>query len=243
MSLDQVKPVLDILELFASPCGFEFHPFLVGWYNDTVQEKFRLDYPQDALAVCIVSKPCFFEKTFVPYLTSRGDDIQPDKDPLDQCIAAKFSEIRTSLSEYAVDVIHDFELHDNVRRPKVLVQTAGHVSGAAFYYQKSHVVDQPWGEKRVYGVSIHPTYGGWFGFRGTLLFRDLVVPSLTRVEPVDILKNEEKITLLENFNYHWRNWAYRDIIPVAEKYSELQKRYFEMKPSERGEIIKEIQGL
>lgn len=45
-----------------------------------------------------------------------------------------------------VDVRYDYELLPS-RKPKFLAQTAAHVSGAAFYYQKSDVIDQPWDEK------------------------------------------------------------------------------------------------
>lgn len=48
--------------------------------------------------------------------------------------------------EGEAETIHDFEMHPN-RRPKVLVQTAGHVAGAAYYYQASDVKGNPWGDK------------------------------------------------------------------------------------------------
>ena len=44
--------------------------------------------------------------------------------------------------------MHDFEL-THTRRPKVLVQTAGHVAGGAYYYQKSDVINEEWGPKKV----------------------------------------------------------------------------------------------
>lgn len=47
-----------------------------------------------------------------------------------------------------IECIHDFEMDHN-RRPKVLVQTAGHVAGAARYYQRSDVTDDPWGPNQV----------------------------------------------------------------------------------------------
>lgn len=47
-----------------------------------------------------------------------------------------------------IEAVHDFELLPS-RRPKVLVQTAGHVSGAAYYYQRKDVVPDPWDEKTV----------------------------------------------------------------------------------------------
>lgn len=47
-----------------------------------------------------------------------------------------------------VESIHDFELLPS-RRPKILVQTAGHVSGAAFYYQRKDLDPDPWEKKQV----------------------------------------------------------------------------------------------
>ena len=44
--------------------------------------------------------------------------------------------------------IHDYELHPN-HRPKVLVQTAGHVAGAVNFIQRSHLKSDPWPKDRV----------------------------------------------------------------------------------------------
>ena len=52
------------------------------------------------------------------------------------------------LPENDVEIIQDFELHPKTRRPKLLVQTAGHVSGAAYYYQRTDVCKDPWPEKK-----------------------------------------------------------------------------------------------
>ena len=43
--------------------------------------------------------------------------------------------------------LQDFELLPT-RRPKILVQTAGHVAGAAYYYQLSDVENPPWRARR-----------------------------------------------------------------------------------------------
>lgn len=46
----------------------------------------------------------------------------------------------------SVDVSYDYEMLPS-RRPKFLAQTAAHVSGAAYYYQKSDILSPPWGDK------------------------------------------------------------------------------------------------
>lgn len=234
-----IKSVHDILDLYSEKFGLEFHPFLMEWYNEVVNERFHLEYPADTYAICITSTPSFFEKSLVPYLSEVNAELS--RDPLDQCVTAKIKKITDQLSEYNVETLHDYELHDHIRRPKLLVQSAGHVSGAAYYYQKIDVEDQPWEERKIYGVSVHPKYGGWFAFRGTMIFKDLLVPTLEKKKVVDKLTNEQKISLLEKFNYHWQDWSYRDVFPVEEKYSDLQKKYFDTKPADRFKLVEEIQ--
>lgn len=46
-------------------------------------------------------------------------------------------------------MMHDFEMRPGTRRPKILVQTAGHVSGAAYFYQKDDIVNPPWDPQQV----------------------------------------------------------------------------------------------
>ncbi len=58
------------------------------------------------------------------------------RDPLDECMISSFSQITSQLVNNfgPVEALHDFELAPN-RRPKILVQTAGHVSGAVRFYR------------------------------------------------------------------------------------------------------------
>ena len=42
-------------------------------------------------------------------------------------------------SDNEVDVYYDYELTPGTRRPRILVQTAGHVAGAAYFYQQSNI--------------------------------------------------------------------------------------------------------
>ena len=48
-----------------------------------------------------------------------------------------------------VESYHDFDL-THTRRPKVLVQTAGHVAGAVYYYQRSDVENKKWKPDKVW---------------------------------------------------------------------------------------------
>lgn len=228
------------LQKIGEPIGLEFHPFCVGWYNQYLQNKtFALPYPIDTLAFCVISTPKFFESFFLSHM--RSVNLQEcSQDPFDKCFASVFGNIKEhfrSSDSYEIDVIHDYEV-DTRRRPKLLVQTAGHVSGAAYYYQRKDVPDDPWGDRKIYGVSCHPKLGGWFGFRGGLIFKGLEYPLLDMKAPPDVLSREQKIEFLEGYNFHWQEWTFRDVLDTsADKYSQLQKTYFQTKPCERFELL------
>ena len=157
------------------------------------------------------------------------------RDPLDDCTAFWFEKVvQEFASELQIEVLYDFLVAPS-RRPLIIVQTSGHVSGQSFYYQRKDLIEDPWPrDKAIYGVSVHPTYGGWFAFRGVLIFVDMRVPNLERVEPPDVVPtNEKRVELLEKFNFHWKEWTFRDIIPVDVCYSDEMKKYLELPPGPR----------
>ena len=92
-------------------------------------------------------------------------------------------------------------------------------------------------------MSIHPKFGGWFALRGVIIFKTVQQPGLPHREPEDCVQSrEDRIKLLEGFNFHWKDWAYRDIVPAQEKYSEEQQKYFETLPKDRKDIIEQIKA-
>lgn len=219
--------------------GFETYPFLIGWYNQNVEKPFVLPYEDDTLAFVVISTPAMFDKAFKPFICRQSCDEQ--RDPIDECMIHYFNRIKEAFPDEEVDTMHDFEM-TATRRPKVLVQTAGHVAGAAHYYQRKDVADDPWEpQQKICGVSVHPKYGGWFALRGVAVFKSIRQPTLPCVSPVDCVPGrEDRIKLLEKFNFHWKDWTYRDIVQVEEKYSQEQMKYFETMPKDRKDIVEEI---
>ncbi|XP_048394902.1 cyanocobalamin reductase / alkylcobalamin dealkylase [Stegostoma tigrinum] len=223
------------LSEWLGPLGFQCAPFKIAWYNAFVQPSFHLQYQDDTLAFVVLSTPQMFEKAFKPYI---ADMLWATvRDPIDECVVHYFTLLKKNFSDHRIETIHDFEMFPN-RKPKILVQTAAHVAGAAYYYQMKDVQQNPWGEKKMTGVCIHPRYGGWFAIRGVLIFPDVQDQALEQKLPVDCVStNEKKIQLLERFNFHWQDWTYRDIIDVEERYSEEQKQYFATPPAERFKLL------
>ncbi|XP_019356941.1 PREDICTED: methylmalonic aciduria and homocystinuria type C protein [Gavialis gangeticus] len=215
--------------------GFELHPLQVGWYNTVLQPSFHLAYPDNTLAFVVLSTPSMFDKAFKPFVNKQL--LKRIRDPVDQCISHHLSLVKEHFPDEKVHIIYDYEMLPN-RKPKFLAQTAAHVSGAAYYYQRKDVKCDPWGDKKIYGVCIHPQYGGWFAIRAILIFPEIQVPFLEQYAPIDCVTTEEKrIQLLEKFNFHWQDWSYRDIIEVKERYSEEQKTYFATPPAERFKLL------
>ncbi|NXD61636.1 MMAC protein, partial [Eolophus roseicapillus] len=207
----------------------------VGWYNAVVQPAFHLFFFDDTLAFVVLSTPSMFEKVFFSFVNK--ERLKIIRDPVDQCVSHHLSCLKEKFPDQTVDIMLDYELLPN-RKPKFLAQTAAHVAGAAYYYQRKDVKLDPWGKKKIFGVCIHPRYGGWFAIRGLLLFPDIQVPFLEQCAPVDCVSTEEqRIELLEQFNFHWQDTRYRDIIEVKERYSEEQKAYFATPPAERFKLL------
>merc|ERR550539_505365 len=174
-----------------------------------------------------------FEKAFLPYLNQERDPKKnfEIKDPLDRCMKETFHRLSKSYSdEYDIVHMHDFEISPINKRPKVLVQTAGHVSGAVRFYQKCDLTEEAVDKivddqsqvntlhqlksSKVFPVCVHPKYGGWFALRGILLFKNVRLSDsfLKQKDPPVILKTQSDIaTLLYLFNDHWRDWRYRDV--------------------------------
>ncbi|XP_038165018.1 cyanocobalamin reductase / alkylcobalamin dealkylase isoform X1 [Cyprinodon tularosa] len=233
-----VQGVIEPLNSCLTKLGFEVYPLKVGWYNSVLSPSFHLPYHDETLAVVVLSTPAMFDQAFLPFLEQRG--VQRPSDPIDQCVqhcvSTAVQRVREETSpELKVDVRYDYELLPS-RKPKFLAQTAAHVSGAAFYYQQSVVTDQPWaGKQKMFGVCIHPRLGGWFAIRALLVFEGVTVGSeLVQPAPPDCVPSrEDRIKLLEAFNFHWQDWSYRDIIPSEQIYSERQKEYFSTPPAQR----------
>ncbi|XP_020638971.2 cyanocobalamin reductase / alkylcobalamin dealkylase isoform X1 [Pogona vitticeps] len=237
----RVVQLEDKIRDYLGDLGFEIYPFKVGWYNEAVPPAFHLPYSENTLAFVVLSIPAMFDKAFKPFL--RNQLLKKIQDPVDQCVSYHLSVVRQNLADEQMEIMYDYEMLPN-RKPKFLAQTAAHVAGAAYYYQRKNVQKDPWGTKKIYGVCVHPHYGGWFAIRALLLFPDVEVPFLLQTNPIDcVTTEEERIELLEKFNFHWRDWSYRDVTEVKEKYSEEQKTYFATPPAERLKLLKLLGGF
>ena len=98
--------------------------------------------------------------------------------------------------------------------------------------------------QKLFGVSIHPDYGGWFAFRSVLVLPDRTLPQeLHMTGPPDIVPDSDKLRLLEMFNYSWMTGEYRDIIDPKSRYSQAQIEYFTTPPKDRQPLIEKLMQM
>lgn len=92
----------------------------------------------------------------------------------------------------------------------------------------------------MFGVCIHPRLGGWFAIRALLVLKGVEVGEiLQQFDPPDCVHSQEaRIKLLNEFNLHWKDWTYRDIISTEDRYSDQQKEYFITPPAQRGALLR-----
>ena len=237
-----MEDVQEIIDTFCSNKGLEASPYKLKWYNSALtNDKFRMDFaPEDSLAFVIISQPCMFEKAFLPYIKDHWEDILNNtiQDPLDQCMKHTFECLKQELThlDHDLKAFHDFELGPASRRPKILVQTAAHVSGAVRFYQKvdaNPAMLQEEENGKVFPVCLHPKFGGWFAIRGAFIFPNIPAPQdLIMKNPPEILQSPDEVSdLLNLYNLHWRDNRFRNCGGnIEEQYSASQQTYFSLKP-------------
>uniref|UniRef100_A0A8C4NIU0 Cyanocobalamin reductase / alkylcobalamin dealkylase n=1 Tax=Eptatretus burgeri TaxID=7764 RepID=A0A8C4NIU0_EPTBU len=200
--------VLQSLRQQLSPLGFECYPFQVSWYNEQVVSAFHLQQPPGSLAVLVLSTPAMYDRAFLPFLEGLKERMEaPPRDPVDSCVAFYLDQAAKAVcGGDPWIVLHDYDIEPVSRRPCILVQTVAHVAGAAFYYQRRDLLEDPWSDStKIYGVCMHPHYGGWFALRGAILFPSTDATSLTRQPAPDCVPSQrDRVLLLEKFNFHWQ---------------------------------------
>ncbi|KHN82462.1 MMACHC-like protein [Toxocara canis] len=245
------KVLSDLCELLPETDGFECHRFKVGSYNKLVAADFQLPFAEDVMAVVVLNTPSFFETTFKRWLQSQatgGKGLNElierfGANPMQAYFLEKFERVKRDLLPVKAHVIQDFDFTKS-RIPKVLLTTCGMVSGAAYFYRPSenapYIIDPVTHvQKRRMGLSLHPKFGGHFGFRAVYIFPEIHLPAefKERTAPMVLKTAEKHKEALNLFNYHWKDGRFRDCGDPVERYSDLQLKFFSTPPMARWQLI------
>ncbi|CAI5442007.1 unnamed protein product [Caenorhabditis angaria] len=238
--------------------GFESHMFKIGSYNSSVSDLFTLPFPESTMALLILSTPDMFDVAFRKWIVNKTqeeysgnfDEMTEElSSPIQMFLEDRLENLKDKLelAEHRHEILHDYSLTPQ-RRPRILMQTCGHVAGAAYYYQPRHFADceENWPlpgkmgpNLKFIGLSLHPVYGGHFAFRSVLIFPDVQIPEYVEEEPKPILTAKEEVReALEKFNYNWKDSGFRDFGCPTHRYSATQMEFFGRPVSERWEVLR-----
>ncbi|EYC08440.1 hypothetical protein Y032_0066g3765 [Ancylostoma ceylanicum] len=148
--------------------GFESHLFTIGEYNKVVGEPFKLPHDPDSAAILIISTPNMFDVSFKRWFLMKCKELgsveavaENVSSPIQEFLEYRLEPLCRKFDALSVEyeLLHDYSLWAN-RKPKILMQTCGHVSGAAFFYQPFQVGGEGWppylpkGKKKIDGLRV-----------------------------------------------------------------------------------------
>ncbi|KJH49183.1 hypothetical protein DICVIV_04684 [Dictyocaulus viviparus] len=227
-------------------------PLQIGDYNDAVDKNFKLPYENDVTGVLVLSTPDMFDISFQGWVLMKYEEFgsfealsENVSSPIEEFLRSRMTPLCEKLNELGIEyeLVYDHSLSPN-RKPRILMQTCGHVAGAAYYYQPSHVSSEDWsplssGNKKLMGLSLHPVYGGHFAFRSAFIFPQIHLVDFYAPKPLSILHSQAEIRdALESFNYNWKESHFRDFGAPIKRYSATQMEYFGKPVADRWSVLK-----
>lgn len=256
----EVEALAGSLRSWCRPLQLEVTPpFLVGWYNDKRTEKGEgmnlIEAPRDTVAFAIYSVP-----GYVDVITEHFARSKPETKLVDSATDEILSWLRLPPDVDALVVNTD------VGPPYYHVQTVGAVCGIDEHIEaedlqeagddewREELMDQlgetrdaltwgtdPVGRRKIFGVNVHPVYGGWYAYRALVILRGVSVPGLTPPAPLEFLEHSKKRLILAEYNLQHAMCLWRDLTedhPPARRYCPDEYLFFtETSPDKRRRFL------
>mmetsp|Transcript_53983 Transcript_53983/g.126016 ORF Transcript_53983/g.126016 Transcript_53983/m.126016 type:complete len:293 (+) Transcript_53983:25-903(+) len=234
------------------------HPFLIGWYNqaraDTADGTQRIEGPDDAVAYAIYSVPGYLDVVLDHFARER-----PARGYVDGATDAILEQLRKS-----IPATLDAEVVNTDQGPPYYhVQTIGAVCAEDEHIEAKDVGDGAWEEelsdrleetrdpkmwgtesgmlRKIFGVNVHPTWGGWYAYRALVVLRKGIQASLQKPQPLQFLATEDKKRILSEYNLRHELCVWRDLSasqPPEMKYSPEEYFFFmETSPDKRRRFL------
>jgi hypothetical protein len=249
-------------------------PWLVGWYNDVREQtaggQSRIEADDNAVAFAICSLPGYGEVIAEHYARSRPDS---------HFIDAATNEIMEILKNKLPPELDAMLVNTDSGPPYYHVQSVGHVSGYSQHLEAVDVDDDEWKEelgsdlqdtrdekmwgtdtemrRKIFGVNVHPVYGGWFSYRIVIVLRGVLNTSLAEglVRPAELkfVEQEDAKRILHEYNLQHDLCRWRDLteqhqpnhrytpdeyLYITETKPAKRKRFLEMKVAHWTEVPK-----
>lgn len=237
-------------------------PWLVGWYNDSREKNAggeqRIPADDGAVAFAICSVPNYLDVVVEHYARSRPDG---------NFIHAATNEIMERLQQKLPTELEVLLVNTDVGPPYYHVQTIGAVCGRDQHIEAVDILDDEWREelqddledtrdpkmwgadsemlRKIFGVNVHPTYGGWYAYRMLLVLRGVnntcFAESLVQPAPHRFVEKEDAKRILREYNLQHEFCVWRDLTvqhPPRHRYSPEEYLYFtEQKAAKRKRFL------
>lgn len=225
-------------------------PLLVGWYNDLRKESAGgsqlLDVPDDTLAFLVYNGPGYIDTVFEYFLETSQDEschfVDGATDAVLKGLSAQFS---AGVGASTINL--------DKGPPYFHAQSLGVVAGVGQHLDPSEIQDAAWHEtvssqllsirspdmwgsdvavrQKIFGISMHPEFGGWFAYRGLLILHNVRASSLQRPTVVAAVTDEaEKKRILEEYNLRADDCFWRDLMrnghPAEHRYTPEEMYFF-----------------
>lgn len=251
------------LSAFLEPLRFECTPpFLVGWYNRTRSETAggsqAIDAPDATVAFALYSVPGYLDVVAEHFARER-----PAKDFVDSCT----HEIMEWIRERLHPELEPLLVNTDAGPPYYHVQTVGAVAGTDQHVEaldlegadadawREELSDRledsrdpkMWGtdpaaRRKIFGVNVHPAYGGWYAYRVLLVLRGAACAALPRPAQLNFLGQAEARRIMLEYNLrheqcHWRDLS-ADGHPADRRYTPEEYFFFmETSPAKRRRFL------
>lgn len=234
-------------------------PFLVGWYNDerkrTAGGASTIAADDDAVAFAIYSFPGYIDVIAEHYARQR-----PSTGFVDATTNEVLQELRAKLPEQLGAVV----VNTDEGPPYYHVQTVGAVAGVDQHMEAVDVNNAEWAEdlsdqleetrdermwgtdpemrRKIFGVNMHPTYGGWYAYRALVVLHAVHAKDLKRPEPLNFVGDDDMRRILSEYNLKHSDCNWRDLKvhghPPENKYTPEEFFFFtETAPSKRRKFL------
>ena len=81
----------------------------VGWYNESIDDKYKMSVADDTLAVLAISIPDMWEKAFIPFAKEQDwDNWNNEKNPLDECMIYNFDHVKQVEKDIIISMFYSF---------------------------------------------------------------------------------------------------------------------------------------
>jgi len=220
------------LAAFCRPLCLECTPpFLVSWYNKTRAETAGgaspIDAPDPTVAFALYSVPGYLD-----VVAEHFARVRPEKEFVDSCTNEILGLIRDRLHPGLEAEI----VNTDAGPPYYHVQTVGAVSGVDQHFEATDLRgegDEEWAEelsdrledtrdpkmwgsdpamrRKIFGVNVHPHWGGWYAYRALVVLRGATAEALPRPEPLSFLPSGEARRILQEYNLRHEHCHWRDL--------------------------------